>query len=171
MKIPLTQIQSMEIAPLSEIKKELKTQQPQDVLELCLRLARFKKENKELLNYLLFERHQEDRYVEQINNEVDEVLSNMNTSGFYLAKKTIRKAHRLINKHIRFSAEKETEVEVRLHFCESLRTLPISIKRSRVMMNLYRNEMHRIEKANAALHEDIQFDYRERIDRASSFQS
>ena len=159
----------MEIAPLSEIKKELKAQQPQEVLELCLRLARFKKENKELLNYLLFEQHQEDRYVEQINNEVDDVLSNMNTTGFYLAKKTIRKAHRIINKHIRFSSEKETEVELRLHFCESLRTLPISIKRSRVMMNLYRNELTRISKANAALHEDIQFEYAGRIEQAAKF--
>ena len=159
----------MEIAPLSEIKKELKTLQPDELLDLCLRLVRFKKENKELLNYLLFEKQDEDRYVQQICGEVDEVLSNMNVTGFYLAKKTIRKAHRLINKHIRFSKKKETEVELRLYFCEQLEELPISIKRSRVMMNLYQNELARILKANSQLHEDIQFDHASRINTCKAF--
>ena len=45
----------MKAASISEIKTELKGLPPAQLTELCLRLARFKKENKELLTYLLFE--------------------------------------------------------------------------------------------------------------------
>jgi hypothetical protein len=45
----------MTFATLAEIKKELQ-QVDADLLQtLCLRLAKYKKENKELLGYLLFE--------------------------------------------------------------------------------------------------------------------
>ena len=47
----------MKASTVSELKEELKHLPPAQLLELCLRLARFKKENKELLTYLLFEAH------------------------------------------------------------------------------------------------------------------
>ncbi|MFT4525705.1 MAG: mannose-6-phosphate isomerase class I [Granulosicoccus sp.] len=159
----------MEVASLAVIKKELKTLEPQESLDLCLRLGRFKKENKELLSYLLFDSKDEDRYIEMACEDVDEILSSINTTGFYLAKKTIRKAHRSINKHIRFSPQKETEVEVRLYFCESLRNLDIKLKGSRVLMNLYGNEILRIDKAISTLHPDLQFDFESRLEEAKSF--
>ena len=159
----------MEIASLAEIKKELKTLDPQETLGLCLRLGRFKKENKELLSYLLFDSQDEDRYIQQACDNIDEILASINTNGFYLAKKTIRKAHRSVNKHIRFSTKKETEVEVRLHFCKKLRELDISINSSRVMMNLYRNELKRIDKALSTLHPDLLFDFESTLSKAKSF--
>lgn len=159
----------MEIASLAEIKKELKTLEPKESLELCLRLGRFKKENKELLSYLLFDSKDEDRYIQMACNDVDEALESINTTGFYLAKKTIRKAHRSINKHIRFSPKKETEVEIRLYFCEKLRKLDINIKQSRVMTNLYEKEIMRIEKALSTLHPDLQFDFTASLEEARSF--
>jgi len=39
----------MKTATVHEIKQELVATKPGDLVELCLRLARFKKENKELL--------------------------------------------------------------------------------------------------------------------------
>jgi hypothetical protein len=40
----------METASISEIKKELKTLTPQQLQDICIRLAKYKKENKELLS-------------------------------------------------------------------------------------------------------------------------
>jgi hypothetical protein len=159
----------MEIASLAVIKKELKTLEPQEALDLCLRLTRFKKENKELLSYLLFDSQDEERYIRQACNDVDEILESINTTGFYLAKKTIRKAHRSINKHIRFSPKKETEVEIRLYFCRKLTALKIKFKTSRVLMNLYENELKRIDKALSTLHPDLQFDFDAPFEEAKSF--
>ena len=43
----------MKAVTLREIKKELNTLSTLEIQELCLRLSRFKKENKELLTYYL----------------------------------------------------------------------------------------------------------------------
>ena len=45
----------MKAATVAQLKKELQFKSQEEIMELCLRLARFKKENKELLTYLLFE--------------------------------------------------------------------------------------------------------------------
>ena len=45
----------MKPAVISEIKQELNTLSAKELLELCLQLAKYKKDNKELLSYLLFE--------------------------------------------------------------------------------------------------------------------
>jgi hypothetical protein len=45
----------MKSATSAEIKSELKKSSPTRLVELCLRLARYKKENKEMLTFLLIE--------------------------------------------------------------------------------------------------------------------
>ena len=45
----------MKAATVHEIKQALIGNTAKELAELCLRLAKFKKENKELLTYLLFE--------------------------------------------------------------------------------------------------------------------
>ena len=62
----------MKSANIREIKKELKELPPNQVMELCLRLCRFKKENKELLTYLLFEAHDEAASIDSGKVESDE---------------------------------------------------------------------------------------------------
>ena len=54
----------MQSASLSEIKKELQTLHPAQLVELCTKLAKFKKDNKEFLNYLLFQTHNEAQFIE-----------------------------------------------------------------------------------------------------------
>jgi hypothetical protein len=53
----------MKSAGASEIKKELDRLSVIELKALITRLARFRKENKELLHYLLFEAQVEDDYV------------------------------------------------------------------------------------------------------------
>ena len=132
--------------------------------ELIIRLAKFKKENKELLSYLLFEAYNESEYVRQVKEEMDFQFSSLNRSSFYLAKKTLRKVLRTTNKYIRFSGNKETEVELLLYFCKKMKHSRLNYKQSRVVFNMYLNQVKRIQKVISMLHEDFQYDYKEELE-------
>ncbi len=154
----------METASVSHIRKELSHLPPEALQELVLRLARFKKENKELLSYLLFEASNEDEYVRQVKEEIDGEFRSMNRSSYYLAKKTIRKVLKTTNKYVRYSGKKETEIELLLYFCKKLKQSKLNYKANRVVFNLYLNQVKRIQKAISGLHEDLQFDYQEELE-------
>ena len=124
-----------------------------------MRLARFKKENKELLTYLLFESDNEAAYVEQVKEHIDTGFSVINTASFYYVKKSIRKVLRETKKYIRYSSVKETEIELLLHFCETLKDFSPSIRQSTAMVNLYERQLAMIEKKILTLHEDLKYDY------------
>ena len=149
----------MKATSLAEIKRELKGRHPEEILQLCLRLGRFKKDNKELLTYLLFEAHDEEGYVQALKNEVDDMMEEVNVSHLYYAKKGLQKIVRFLNKSLRYSGIKHTEVDVRLHFCYAMKNSVIPIHRNNTIHNLYNREISRIEKALAKLHEDLQSDY------------
>ena len=61
----------MKTATISELKKELKYKSQEQLLEYCLAMARFKKESKELLTYLVFESEQEDTYIKSVKQYMD----------------------------------------------------------------------------------------------------
>ncbi|MDC8003831.1 hypothetical protein POV27_07195 [Aureisphaera galaxeae] len=149
----------MKAASVAQLKKELKFRSSDELEALCLRLARFKKENKELLTYLLFESEDEAGYVDTVKEQMDEGFEAINTTSFYYVKKSIRKILRETKKYIRYSNHKETEIELLLHFCHKLKSFSPSIKRSRTMMNLYDRQVALIEKKVLGLHEDLQYDY------------
>ncbi|WP_319589833.1 hypothetical protein [uncultured Draconibacterium sp.] len=154
----------MDIASLSHIKKELKNLPPEVLQDVVVRLAKYKKENKELLSYLLFEAYNEDEYIRQVKEEIDLEFMSLNRSSFYLAKKTIRKVLKTTKKHIRFSGKKETEIELLLYFCKKLKDSRLNYKRSRVVFNMYLTQVKRIQKVISMLHEDLQYDYREELE-------
>jgi hypothetical protein len=154
----------METASLSEIKKELNTLTPKQLLEICIRLAKYKKENKELLHYLLFESANRQIFIDSVKAEIDDQFKNLNRSSFYLAKKTVRKVLKTTNKYIKFSGDKETEIELRIYFCIKLRKSGLRLSSSRVLLNLYQNQVKRIRSVLAMLHEDLQYDYQQILD-------
>lgn len=149
----------MKAATVSQLKKELQHRNTHELLQLCLRLARFKKENKELLTYLLFESDSEAGYIETVKAEVDEQFENINTNSFFYIKKSVRKILRTLKKYIRYSGNKETEVILLLYFCEKLKAFSPSIQKNTTLLNLYERQLIYIEKKIAALHEDLQYDY------------
>lgn len=149
----------MKASTIAQLKKELQYRSQDEVLQLCLRLARFKKENKELLTYLLFEAENENGYVESIKQEVDELFGEINTKSFFYIKKSIRKILRTIKKYSRYSNKKETEVELLLYFCEKLNSFAPSIHRNTALHNLYQRQLEYIKKKLPTLHEDLQYDY------------
>jgi len=155
----------MKTASLSEIKKELREKSSQELLDICLRIARFRKENKELLNYILFESADEAVYVEEIKTEIEQEFRSINTSSIYLAKKSIRRIQRILSKQIKYSGSKQTEVELLIFFCQQMLKLKISIRESKVLTNLYNRQLLNIDKTLKSLDEDLQFDYLSDIEK------
>lgn len=149
----------MKPSTIKQLKDELKHRSQTELLELCLRLARFKKENKELLTYLLFEASNEDQYIKSIQQDIDEQFENINKKSYYFIRKSTRKILRDIKKYIRYSKKKETEVELLLYFCKKLKNFSPSIKKSVRLQNIYSRQLLLIRKAVATLHEDLQYDY------------
>ena len=99
----------MKAVTVSILKNELRQHSQQELVEICLQLAKFKKENKELLSYVLFDSRDEDEYIRAIKEEMDEEFSNFNYDRLYFVKKSTRKTLRIIKKYIRYSKKKETE--------------------------------------------------------------
>ena len=148
----------MKPATVPQIKKELIHLSQKELIALCLRLSKFKKENKELLTYLIFETNEAD-YIESIKEEITQQYSQINTSSYYFIKKSVRKILRLTKKHIRYTQNKETEVELLLYFCEQLKTMQPSMKNNVSLQNIFNRQIILINKAIVKLHEDLQYDY------------
>jgi hypothetical protein len=155
----------MKAASINDIKQELTNIPPARLLELCVRLAKYKKDNKELLNYLLFEANDEQAYISNVKNEMEAEFKLINTSNLYFAKKSLRKILRNTAKHIRYTASKQAEVELLLHFCKTLRHSSIPIKNSQLLINLYQTQIKKVAKIIATLHEDLQYDYLKELDK------
>jgi hypothetical protein len=129
------------------------------LLELCLRLSRFKKENKELLTYLLFESSDELSYIKSVKSEIDEQFEQINVDSAYFIKKSTRKILRNTRKYIRYSGKKETEVELLIYFCSKMREFLHPIRRIPALDNLFDRLIASIRKTMLSLHEDLQYDF------------
>ncbi len=149
----------MKAATISEIKKELKHRSPEELIELCLRMAKFKKENKELLTYLLYEASDDDSYIRAVKNEVDVLFDQVNTQNYYWMNKGIRKALRNTKKFIRYSQKKTIEVELLIYFCVKMNQLKPPIKNHNGLFNLYDRQIIAINKSIEKLQEDLRYDY------------
>lgn len=149
----------MKAISIKELKEELTNCTPKELRDLCLRLAKFKKENKELITYLLFESSDEELYIQNIKREIDEQFLLINRKSHYLIKKSFRKILRTIRKYARYSQKKETEVELLIYFCKTLRKFTPSIKQNSGLENFYHKQIEAINKKIIFLHEDLQFDY------------
>ncbi|MBC7848588.1 MAG: hypothetical protein H7Y31_02575 [Chitinophagaceae bacterium] len=149
----------MRASTIQEIKSEFNSLKAPALVELCLRLAKFKKENKELLTYLLFESSDETHFVKELKTEMQELFEGINKTNIYFAKKSLRKIVRLINKYSRYSGVKETEVELRLHFCVLLRESGIPVYKNTLIKNIFESQVKKCRAILETLHEDIQYDY------------
>lgn len=149
----------MKVASIKELKDELNHRSKEELLLYCLQLSKYKKENKELLTYVLFNAADEEEYIAQIKEEVKIQFSVINRKNFYLIKKSVRKILNMIKKHIRYSKKKETEVELLLFFCLQLSEFTPSIKRNTTLLNIYNRQLLLVKKGISMLHEDLQYDY------------
>ena len=155
----------MKPVTIKKIKDELHYKSSQELIELCLKLSKFKKENKELLSYLLFDVEDEATYIYNVNEYSTLLFGDINTKSFFYIRKSVRKILKLTKKYIRYSKKKETEVEILLHFCKELKKVSPSISKSPRLLNVYNRQLILIKKAIATLHEDLQYDYQLEFDQ------
>ena len=155
----------MKTASSAEIKQELKKLSQSELLETCMRLARFKKENKELLSFILFESNDIEEYIRACKEDLDELFDTVNTSHLYFAKKTIRKILRQINKQVRYSSNNQVEVELLMHFCERLQQKVTNFVKSPALFKLFLTQVKKLKAAIEDMHEDLQFDYQKELER------
>jgi hypothetical protein len=153
----------MKAASAQEIKVQLKDLNKQELITLCLRLARFKKENKELLDYLLFQSHDLEGYITAVKNEIDEGFAQVNTSSVFLAKKTLRKILRMCKKHIRYTGSEIAEAEILMHYLIHFRQMKLPWQKTKVLKNIYDAQLKKVSGAIDSMHEDLQYDYRKQL--------
>ena len=154
----------MKAASVSEIKKALLTLDHDELLHACVRLAKFKVDNKELLTYLLMKSDDEQAYIDEVCAEIDALLP----ASTSIHKKTMRKIIRWFEKCIRYSGNKETELQIRIHFCAQFVKRRIRFGRCKVSANMYIRQMKKIESALDKVHPDLQFDFRYQMENLES---
>jgi hypothetical protein len=154
----------MKPVTVSILKNELRQHSQQELIDICLQMVKFKKVNKELLSYILFDSKDEEEYKRAIKEEIDDSFSNFNKERLYFVVKSSRKTLRLAKKYIRYSKKKTTEAEVLLYFCSKLKQLMATHKTSQQLINIYQRQLDVVRKATLSLHEDLQFDYNNEIE-------
>ena len=155
----------MKAASIFTLRKALAHLDRQALQQLCLRLARFKLENKELLTYLIFESEDELQYVQSIKSQLDKLFDEINTNRYFFIKKSVRKILRRIRKFSRYSNASETEVELLLYFCCKMKTIRPSIFNNKTLTNLYNRQVEASRKKTLKLHEDLQYEYQLQIEK------
>jgi len=158
----------MSPASLGEIKKELQQLDKDRLLELCLALAKYKKDNKEYLGYLLFEAHDKQGFTENVKGIIDENMTELQKQpNLYYVKKGLRRVLRIINKYCKYVADKAQEADIHIYFCTKLKESGIPFHKEKRIVNLYQAELKKINNLVNSLHEDLQEDYRASIERIS----
>ncbi|MDP3928743.1 MAG: hypothetical protein Q8R57_06955 [Bacteroidota bacterium] len=153
----------METQSIAAIKKELTHISEPELLAICLRLIKFKKANKELAHYLLFEAQDENAYVAKINALIKERFNETPTHSAYFAMKHIRKTLKLVNQYSAYSDLVQTEIDLLLFFLEELKPFKKYYPHQLVLSNLWDRQLVKLHKLVAKLHEDLQYDYERRM--------
>lgn len=150
----------MKAATVNEIRKELQHQDTDVLKDICLRLIKYKKENKELVTYLLYESNDEAGYVSAIREEMAEEFKTIKAQqNAYYIKKTLRKILRWVNRQVRYSGIAETEIEIRIEFCALMKSHRVPRQPGTVLGNIYTQQVKKINSLVAKLPEDKQADF------------
>lgn len=143
---------------LQHIKKEIQHLPNEQLTELLLRLARYKKENKELLAYLLFEAHDEAAFIEKVKAEAGFMFSQLPALSYHAAK-GMRKILRLLSKYTKFTGSKGAEIELLLNFCDNYLEYADRRTSYKPIRLILTRQVEKIRTLISKLHEDLQFDY------------
>lgn len=143
---------------LQDIKKELQHLSGLQIADLCLRLARHKKENKELLAYLLFEANDQAGFVEKVKAETGFMFSQLPVRS-YDAAKYLRKILRLVSKYVKFMASKEAELDLLLNFCNNYIQYADRKTSYKPLRLILIRQIEKVRTSISKLHEDLQMDF------------
>ena len=148
----------MRVEKLSDIKKELRSLNSDTLVEVCLRLAKYKKDNKELLSYLLYDVDSPLAYAEEVKSSLQISFDGLSRSA-YTSTKELRKILRLLSKHAKYTASKEVELELLLWFCTNFLEYADTRSSHKPLLTIFFRQLEKIKRILPKLHEDLQFDY------------
>ena len=160
----------LQSASIQEIKKELETRSQKEVIAYCLTLAKYKKDSKEFLSYLLFESADPSLFSNKVKTEVDEQFSVLKAEkNLYFTKKSLRKILRLVIRYSRYASDDALTTEWLIYFCTKLNESGIPYQDSAVLVNMYVNQLKKIKGLIGGMHEDMQQDYRGNFEELQDF--
>jgi hypothetical protein len=154
----------MKAATLHQIKKELETYAPKKIMELTLRLIKYKTENKELISYLLFDEDDLAGYISDLREDISAMFTDIRYLPSYQVKRVLKKALKFITRYAKYTNTKETEAELLLHFCSLMREQSLQRNSNKVISVIYYKQLEKVEKMLPALHEELQYDYKDKIE-------
>ena len=150
----------MKASSISELKKELNELPSKQLMELCLHLAKYKKDNKEFLDYLLFQAHDKESFIRSVKQEIDEHFMELKfQSNLYYVKKSLRKLLRIITKYCKYISDKALSADLHIYFCQKMKSSGIPYHKSQLLINMYEQQLKKIKTLIQTLHEDLQQDY------------
>lgn len=155
----------MKTRSISDIKKELLQLDKKDLVENCLRLAKYKTDNKALLSYLLFNAGNEDEALQSMKKSISEDFIEVPPLDKFYSKKSIRKVLRSTLKYAKYIQNKEAEIELLMHFCKEYKNKGLTFTHQPVIVNIYFSQIKKIEKLISTLHEDLQYDYSKELEQ------
>lgn len=142
----------------TDLKKELQQLNGNELMTLCLRLARFKKENKELLTYLLFQADDQDTFIREYKEEMDLQFKKISGKSF-LVVKTLRKIATQMNNQMRYAADEVVSTELLLHFCSNYINYVNYHTPYKPLRNIFYRFLEKLKLSILKLQEDLQYDY------------
>ena len=154
----------MQAEKITSIKKELNTLSSQQLVEICLRLAKYKKENKELLTYLLYDDDDPLGYAEKVKTSLQDDFKNLQKQS-YQAAKSLRKILRTLNRHAKYTSSKQVEIELLVWFCSSFLEYADANSSYKPIKTLLFRQLEKIARMIRKLHEDLQFDYEQELNK------
>lgn len=153
----------MEKVSLSDIRKELSFVSREELIGICLRMARLKKENKEHLAYLLFSKD-ETIFIAEINEEITSAMLDLKHINAFQAKKVLQKTLRTITKNKKFCLSKVFEMEVMLHFVREMEQKKVPYSSSAYLFQFYAKQVIKLGKILPGLDEELQIDYQSEVE-------
>jgi len=149
----------MDTASIKQLKDTLSKLGREALIGLLLRMVKFKKENKELLTFLLFEADDLDAYVYEITLLIKDEFENYRLKTAYYKRKGCRRVLRMLKKYIKYSADKEVEVRLLLAYVSMVAESKTFIN-DRVIQKIALRQLLLAEKSIVKLHEDLQYEYK-----------
>ena len=149
----------MDTASIKQLKDTLSTLGREELIGLLLHMVKFKKENKELLTFLLFEADDLDAYVHEITLLIKDEFENYRLKTAYYKRKGCRRVLRMLKKYIKYAADKEVEVRLLLAYV-SMVAESKSFINDRVIQKIALRQLLLAEKSIVKLHEDLQYEYK-----------
>lgn len=158
----------MKTYSLSEIKNELVDLSPKQLTEICLKLARMKKDNKDYLAFLLFSASDKGHFVSEVKADIEKEFEAVKQqSVLYYTRKTLRKILRIVNRYCKFVDSKPHVIEMRIHYLQCIKNSEVPYWKSRQLTNLYQAELMKVQSLIETLHEDLRGDYAADMEKIS----